>query len=91
MKNDDDQYFKWSVTRARHPVDKHAERTTKELKDQSEELNWNGLEFPVELHQIGIFEKNNPGISVNVFGFEGVVYPLRLSKTKRELELSICS
>ena len=83
IKNDDDQCFKWSVTRSLNPVDKNAERITKELKDQSEELNWNGLKFPVELSQIGIFEKNNPRISVNVLGYEDGFYPLRISKTKR--------
>ena len=83
MKNDDDQCFMWSVTRALNSVDKNAGRITKELKDQSEELDWSGLTFPVKLSQIGIFEGTNPGISVNVFGFEGVVYPLRISKTKR--------
>ena len=35
MKNDDDQCFKWSVTRSLNPVDKNAERITKELKKQS--------------------------------------------------------
>ena len=49
MKNDDDQCFKWSVTRALNPVDKNAERITKELIEQSKELNWRGLAFPVEL------------------------------------------
>ena len=83
MKNDDDQCFKWSVVRARHPVDVHPERITKELKDQSERLDWSGLKFPVKLDNIVIFEKFNPSISINVFGFEGVVYPLRLSKSKR--------
>ena len=83
MKNDDDLCFKWSVVRARHPVDVHPERITKELKKQSERLDWSGLKFPVGLGQIAIFEKNNPQISINLFGFEGDVYPLRLSKTKR--------
>ena len=83
MKNDDDQCFKWSVTRALQPVEKNSERITKELKDQSERLDWSGLTFPVDLNQIIIFEKLNPQISINVFGFEGVVYPLQLSKTKR--------
>ena len=83
MKNDDDQCFKWSVTRALHPVEKNSERITKILKDQSKRLDWSGLKFPVKLDQIVIFEKFNPSISINVFGFEGDVYPLRLSKTKR--------
>ena len=37
----------------------------------------------MELGKIGIFEENNPEISVNVFGFEDDVHPLRISKTKR--------
>ena len=78
MKNDDDQCFKWSVVRARHPVNKNAERITKELKKQSEKFDWSGLKFPVKLNQIAIFEKNNPTISVNVFGFEKYFYPLRI-------------
>ena len=85
MKNDDDQCFKWSVVRARYPVEKNSERITNELKEQSERLDWSGLKFPVKLDQIVIFEKFNPQISINVFGFEDrVVYPLRLSKRKSE-------
>ena len=90
MKNYDDQCFKWSVTRAQNPVDVHPERITKELKDQSEILDWSGLKFPVKLDQIVIFEKNNPEISINVFGFEDrIVYPLRLSKTKRDVAINL--
>ena len=83
IKNDDDQCFKWSVTRALNPVDVHPERITKELKDQSERLDWSGLKFPVDLNQIAIFEKFNPSISINVFGFDKTIYPLQISKTKR--------
>ena len=85
MKNDDDQCFKWSVVRALNPVENNSERITNELKEQSERLDWSGLKFPVKLDQIVIFEKFNPQISINVFGFEDrVVYPLRLSKRKSE-------
>ena len=84
IKNNDNLCFKWSVTRALNPVEKNSKRITKELKEQSEKLNWNGLTFPVKLNKIGIFEKKNPKISVNVFGYEDDIYPLRLSKTKRE-------
>ena len=90
MKNDDDQCFKWSVVRALNPVDVHPERITKELKDQSERLDWSGLKFPVKLDHIVIFEKFNPSISINVFGFEDrVVYPLRLSKIKSEQTINL--
>ena len=84
MKNNDDQCFKWSVVRALNPVAKNSERVSKELKDQSERLVWSGLKFPVKLDQIVVFEQLNPQISINVFGFESVVYPLRLSKRKSE-------
>ena len=53
------------------------------MKDQSERLDWSGLKFPVDLNQIAIFEKFNPSISINVFGFDKTIYPLRISKTKR--------
>ena len=90
MKNDDDQCFKWSVVRALNPVEKNSERITKELKDQSERLDWSGLKFPVKLDHIVIFEKFNPSISINVFGFEDrVVYPLRLSKSKNEQTINL--
>ena len=89
MKNDDDQCFKWSVTRSLNPVDVHPERITKELKDQSERLDWSGLKFPVKLNHIVIFEKFIPSISINVFGFEGDVYPLRLSKSKSEQTINL--
>ena len=62
MKNEDNQCFKWSVTRALNPVKKNAERVTEELK----ELDWTGLEFPVELKEVALFEKNNSQITVNI-------------------------
>ena len=74
MKNDDDQCFKWSVVKALNP----------------ERLDWSGLKFPVKLDHIVIFEKFNPSISINVFGFEDrVVYPLRLSKSKSEQTINL--
>ena len=62
---------------------KNPNRLTKELIKQAKSFNWGGLKFPVDLKQIKIFEKNNPSISINVFGFEDEVYPLKISKEKR--------
>ena len=74
-----------NVSSSLNPVDVHPERITKELKEQSERLDWSGLKFPVKLDHIVIFEKFNPSISINVFGFEDrVVYLLRLSKSKNQ-------
>src|SRR5271157_1231131 len=43
MKNEDDQCFKWCVSRALNPVDEHPERITKELQIQAEKLIWNDI------------------------------------------------
>ena len=37
----------------------------------------------MDLKQIKIFEKLNPLLSINVFGFEEGFYPLRISETKK--------
>ena len=80
MQNKDNECFKWCITRALNPVDKHPERITKILRLQAEKLNWKRLKFPMELEQINSFEKLNE-VNVNVFGYEKEVYPLRISKT----------
>ena len=79
MKNKDDMCFKWAVTRALNPVDRDSERVTKKLRKQSEQYNWEGVDFPITLKDIKTFEKNN-NIFVNVFGFDedngkSYVYP----------------
>jgi len=66
MQNEDDQCFKWCVTRALNPVKDHAERITKPLKEQSEKLCWKDIKFPVNLRDIDKFERNNATISINV-------------------------
>jgi len=82
MKNKDDQCFKWCVTRGLNPIDRqlHQDRITKQLRIQAEERNWNDIKWPTNLNDINKFERNNMGISINVYGFENCVYPLRLSK-----------
>ena len=44
-------------------------------------LNSTGIEFPVSLRDIDKFEKNNPEIKLNVFGYEKSVHILRINKT----------
>ncbi|XP_022777882.1 uncharacterized protein LOC111319352 [Stylophora pistillata] len=79
MKNKDNECFKWCVTRALNPVKKDQECITKILKKQAEKLKWDGIKFPMEVKDIHRFEKLNPGIAINVFMYEGEIYPLRVS------------
>ena len=84
MENNDDQCFKWLVTRALHPVDRDAGQISKILREQSENYIWN--EFPTKVKDICKFETNN-NINVNVFSYDDdtkKVYTLRLSKTNYE-------
>ncbi len=80
MKNNDDQCFKWAVTRALNPVDRNSERITKELRDQAEKYDWSEITFPVKVKDIHIWEKNNNKFA-NVFGYDeenGKIYPIKL-------------
>ena len=86
MKNTDEQCFKWCVTRALFPVKNLRERITAELREQAEILNWSGIGFPTSFNEISKFERNNPNLAVNVFGFEdGEVFPLRPSEEKGKM------
>jgi hypothetical protein len=42
IKNTDQECFKWSVTRALNKADTHPERITKLLKQQAQQLRWDG-------------------------------------------------
>ena len=42
MKNEDHMCFKWCITRAKNQVEIHQERITPKLREQAEELNWDG-------------------------------------------------
>ena len=83
MKNKDNQCFKWCVNRAIFSIEKEIEeRIDSQIRENSKRINWSGLQFPIELKDITQFENLNQNISINVFGFEKVVYPLRLFKGK---------
>ena len=69
MKNTDNQCFKWAVTRALNSTGTHDERIDTNLREKAEELNWNGIDFPVSWEGIKKFERLNKTISVNVYGW----------------------
>ena len=89
MKNKDNKCFLWSVLRALNPKDNNSEIIDKKLKEKENTLNMEGIEYPVSLKDIDKFEKQNPSISITVFGYEEkCVYPLRNSdNTNREHDI----
>ena len=65
--NKDEECVKWTVIEAlRHKDIKHHPERISLLRPYENQYNWKGLEFPVSIKKIDKFEKNNPGIAVNV-------------------------
>ena len=89
LKNEDNECFKWAITRALNPVEKYYERIDKKFRETSKFLNWEGLTFPVNLRDMNKFENHHSSISVNVFGNENLVYPLRISKHNYKRESTV--
>ena len=68
---------------------KNSERIDKKLRETSKDLNWEGLKFAVNLSDINKFENHNSTISVNVFAYEKLVYPLRISEHNYKRESTV--
>ena len=68
MKNNDNECFKWAITRALNPVKRDGERVTKMLRKQAEEFDWMGVKFPTSFRDIDVFENLNK-VSVKVLGW----------------------
>ena len=68
---------------------KNSERIDIKFREKSEVLNWEGLKFPVNLNDINKFENHNSLISVNIFGYEILVYPLTISKHNYKRESTV--
>ena len=89
LKNKDNECFKWAITRVLNPVEKNSEHIDKKLRETSKDLNWEGLKFAVNLSDINKFANHNSSISVNVFGYEKLVYRLRISDHNYKRESAV--
>ena len=92
IKNQDQECFKWSVLAALHPVLTNPQRVSN-YEPFEEELNFNGIDFPVSVDQISKFEELNPDISVTVLGIDepekkekdpSVLFPLKVAEQQLE-------
>ncbi len=84
MRNEDNQCFKWAVTRALNPADGHPNRITNELREQTKKYNWEEITFPTSLKKIKVWEGNN-NVNVNVFSYdedERGLYTIRIGELK---------
>lgn len=82
--NKDEMCFKWAILSALYPAVWNPQRLSHYLQ-YKDELNFDGIDFPVKINQIDKFENLNPTISVNVYiyevkGDEKFVRPIRVTK-----------
>ena len=91
IKSDDERCFVWSVLAALQPVHRkdHPENGY-HYKKYVNELNLDGIEFPMKVSQIAKFERQNTAISVNVFGYEQKeLFPVYITKEKKENHVNL--
>ena len=69
IKNKDDECFRWCHIRHLNPQIKHPERIKKGDKQFIEELNHEGIKFPVSHKHYNKIKKQN-SIRINMFGYE---------------------
>lgn len=83
IRNNDEYCFLWSVTAALYPSKQHPERVTSYPHYQNV-FNIKDMTFPVSFNDIAIFEKNNPHVSICVYGLKKnkfIVGPLYKSES----------
>ena len=76
--------FFWCHVRHINLLNKHPERILKNDKSIAEELNYDGIEFPIQENDFNKIEINN-NICINVFvGENELIFPIHISNQKFE-------
>ncbi|CAB4031136.1 uncharacterized transposon-derived, partial [Paramuricea clavata] len=90
MKNEDNKCFIWSHVRHVRPKVRRATTITRQDVEFSENLDYEGIDFPVKISDIDKIERRNC-ISISVFGYKGKkqFYPIRNSKTKYDEHMEL--
>ena len=83
IKNKDDECFRWCHIRHLNPQTEHPERIKKDDKKMINELNYDGIDFPLS-------QKHYNRIRINVFGYEnGEPFPIHISKETFEDQMNL--
>ena len=84
IKNKDDECFRWCHIRHLNPQEKNPRRINKVDKEMINELNYDGIDFPLSQKHYNKVEKQN-NTRINVFGYEkGQPFPF--TSLKRHLK-----
>ena len=89
IKNKDDECFRWYHIRHLNPQEKDPQRIKKEDKKMINEMNYDGIDFPLSQKHYNKVEKQN-SIRISVFGFEnGQPFPIHISKETFEDRMNL--
>ena len=89
IKNKDDECFRWCHIRHLNPQTENSERIKKEDKKMINELNYDGINFPLSQKHYNKVAKQN-SIRINVFGYEnGQPFPIHISKETFEDQMNL--
>ena len=85
--NDDEECFKWAKIAASE-IGKDLQQVSN-LRKFENNYDWSGLEFPVAINEIDVFEKKNV-VSVNVLALKGPeIYITRKSECKTSKNVNL--
>lgn len=91
IQNNDHKCFLWSILASLHPAPNHVERVIN-YEQYVNDLDYalKGIEFPVKLDKLKLFEKRT-NISINVYSFDEkyVVYPLLVTEDEKEQHVDL--
>ena len=89
IKNKDEKCFRWCHIRHLNPQEKNPQRIKKEDKKMINELNYDGIDFPLSQKHYNKVEKWN-SMRINVFGYEnGQPFPIHISKETFEDQMNL--
>jgi hypothetical protein len=81
--NNDQYCFKWAIL-AKHVTGPNKHRVGVNYYQHEHKYNFSGITFPTPWCEVKVFEKNNPGVSVNVYGVKKIslecnhIFPLKV-------------
>ena len=92
VRNKDLKCFLWSILAQLHPADHHHADRVSNYEQYENEVNMEGIEYPVNLSDIDKFENQNPDISISVFVLNNnslKVTPIRVAETIRKTHIRL--
>ena len=89
--NEDETFLFWSVLAALHsPGREKKPSLCHHYKPFRQQLNVSGIDFPMKVTDIQKFERQNPTLSINVFGYEeNDRFPVYISEGKKEEHVNL--